>query len=379
MTASRKSRARPGLLLAAALFAGFLLLLGMRYREASAERRSFEQAPPAKPVETRASGALALTQPEPARWQPSVGFSGTLLPIRESSLSFKVTGRLASVRVKVGDSVKAGQSLGELDAAEARAQHAAAVAAVHAAEVQLAIAEENEQRTRKLLEQNAVAASQHTSDRQQIDLARAQVETARAQAATALAALENTRLVAPFAGRVTEAPSAAGAIVTPGAALFHVEDTSALRLTATLSPLDAPLVAPGTSVALEGSTRTGRVTAVLPSVDAQTRRLPIVAEIDNRGDAPLLANVFTRATLVSGAAVDVLKLPASALRPGSQDEVVLADEARLRVARIVFVRDKDGNLLVRAGITASDRVLASPAPQLKDSDPLPAASSGAAR
>jgi RND family efflux transporter MFP subunit len=377
MTSHKARRARPGLWLGALLFVGFLALLGVRYKEALAERRAFEEAPaPNAPAARSEAGsgstAATLVRGEVTHWQARVALTGTLLPIHESNLSFKVTGRLAGVHVKVGDSVKAGQKLAELDAAEARAQLAAAAAQVHTAEVQSAIADDNAQRTRGLFDHGAASEVQFVGDRQRADLARAQLEAARAQAATARTSLENTQLVAPFAGRVTQAPTAAGAIVTPGAVLFRVEDTSSLRLTATISPADAAFAVPGARVELEGDARVGKITAVLPSVDSQTRRLPIVAEIPNAGPAPLLANVFVRAALVPSAAIDVLRLPASALRPGSQDEVAIADRGHVRIARIEYAQAADGSLLVRSGIAPGDQLLAMPNAQIKDGDPVPA-------
>jgi RND family efflux transporter MFP subunit len=377
MTSHKARRARPGLWLGALLFVGFLALLGVRYKEALAERRAFEEAPaPSAPAARSEAGsgstAATLVRGEVTHWQARVALTGTLLPIHESNLSFKVTGRLAGVHVKVGDSVKAGQKLAELDAAEARAQLAAAAAQVHTAEVQSAIADDNAQRTRGLFDHGAASEVQFVGDRQRADLARAQLEAARAQAATARTSLENTQLVAPFAGRVTQAPTAAGAIVTPGAVLFRVEDTSSLRLTATISPADAAFAVPGARVELEGDARVGKITAVLPSVDSQTRRLPIVAEIPNAGPAPLLANVFVRAALVPSAAIDVLRLPASALRPGSQDEVAIADRGHVRIARIEYAQAADGSLLVRSGIAPGDQLLAMPNAQIKDGDPVPA-------
>jgi hypothetical protein len=88
-------------------------------------------------------------------------------------------------------------------------------------------------------------------------------------------------------------------------------------------------VRPGVEVVLEGGQR-GRVSAVLSSVDPETRRLPIVAEFENIGPKPLLANLFVRATRAPNARTSVLKLPASALRPGSQDELVLISGERSR-------------------------------------------------
>ena len=109
-----------------------------------------------------------------------------------------------------------------------------------------------------------------------------------------------------------------------------------------------------------------KITAVMPSVDAATRRIPVEAELVNEGKDPILAGTFVRATIAGGAPIDVLKLPASAIRPGAQDEILLVEKGKLRVAKIVFTRTNDGSLFVRSGITASDTVLQNPTPEAKD-------------
>jgi RND family efflux transporter MFP subunit len=352
---------KKGLFLALGLFAAFSFVLAARYREVKAERESF--AARAAPITAAPRPPLASAAPvlraEKAVWMPRVSISGTLLPVRETALGFKVPGRVAAVRVKLGDRVKAGQKLAELDPAEARAAHAAALAQVYAAEVRVEIAREDERPSRTLEERGAIPTVQHTADRQRLDSARAELASVLAHAETLEIALENTQLYAPFSGRVTLAPSAPGAIVMPGAELFRIEDTSALRLTTTISASDAEFARPGVEVELEGGQR-GRVSAVLSSVDPETRRLPIVAEFDNSGPKPLLANLFVRATLAPNAPTSVLKLPASALRPGSQDELVLISGERFAIAHVVFARAGDGSLLVREGLSPEDRVLAAP-------------------
>lgn len=362
-------RSRAALWVALASLAALGLVIGVRFKEAAAERKTFSAGAPAvaggEPT-ARDAPALAVVRGVSTIWQPSVALTGTLAPIRETDLSFKMTGRLVSVRVKVGDKVKSGQALALLDSTEPAAQHAAANAQVHAAEVRLAIARDNEQRSRALFEQNAVSGSQHLADQQKADLAQAELEAARAQAQTAAATLKNTQVIAPFAGRVTQAPDAPGAIVTPGAPLFRIEDTTALRLRATVSVEDVSLVSVGALVRLDASGRSGRVTAVLPSVDPQTRRVPIVAEIPNQAAPPLLAGVFVRATITTGEPISVLRLPASTLRPGSQDEVVLLKAGKLRRARVVFARGDDGALWVREGLRPDEDVVLSPSAAAAD-------------
>ena len=66
----------------------------------------------------------------------------------------------------------------------------------------------------------------------------------------------------------------------------------------------------------------------------------------------------------------VLRLPATALRPGSQNEVLVADGGRTRLRHISFARAADGALLVRRGLEPNERVVAAPTAEAADGDPL---------
>jgi len=364
-----RRRSRAGLWFGGALVAMLVTAVGVRFQSAVTERKAIAAAmTSAAPKATERHDGVAVVRGVPDTWEPTLPITGTLNPVHESNIGFKVSGRLSAVHVKVGDAVKEGRLLATLDPLDASAQMSAASAQVKSAEVELGIARDNEARTRALLEKNAIAAVEHVTDEQRVASAQARLEQARAQSETASAALRNTQLVAPFSGLVTAAPSAPGAIVTLGTVLFRVEDTSALRLNATMSADDAPLAAIGAEVVLEGSRAAGKVTAILPSVDAQTRRIPIIAEIPNGGSSPLLAGVFVRATIRAGGTASVLKLPGNTVRPGSQDEVAVVRDGKARLTRLTFARAADGALLVRAGLSPNDDVLVSPSAELKDGD-----------
>jgi hypothetical protein len=74
----------------------------------------------------------------------------------------------------------------------------------------------------------------------------------------------------------------------------------------------------------------------------------------------------------------VLALPHEALRPGSQDEVMVVKGDRLSARRVDFVIARDGSLLVRRGLDARDDVLAAPWAEAKDGDAIAMASKEAA-
>ncbi len=243
---------------------------------------------------------------------------------------------------------------------------------MRAAEAQLALAEDSARRTSALLGSGAASQQTGVQTGQQRSLAAAQLDSARAQVALMQAALKNHVLSAPFAGSVTRVPSGAGAIVSPGTVLFHVQDTSTVRLLGAIGEADAPLVRPGApvEVRLEGRSVQGRVVAVLSSVDPATRRVPLEAEIRNDGPQPLLGGSFVRAAVSGLKPVQVLRLPASALRPGSQNELLVAEGAQERTRHVLYARAADGALLVRAGLEPNERVVATPTAEAADGDPL---------
>ena len=374
----------------AGLIAGALVLALVGWIGVSVKAATHKQAQlAAERQRTAAAAALkgttsapvATVRGVPDSWLPSVPIDGTLAAVQESDLGFKAPGRLAAIRVHIGQHVDKGDVLATLDATEAQASLQAADAQVKVAEAQLALASDSERRTSSLVGSGAAAQASGVQVTQQRSLAAAQVEAAKAQRALAAASLANCTLVAPFSGTVTKVPAGPGGNVSPAVPLFHLQDTSRLKLVATVGEGDAPLVraAAGVTVRAGGRTIHGKIVAVLGSVDAMTRRVPVEAQIENpldRGDKasaagraePLLAGIFVRGSAESGERVEVLRLPATALRPGSQDEVMVVMAGKLVARQVVFSMAADGSLLVRSGLQASDTVLAAPSAEAKAGD-----------
>lgn len=312
---------------------------------------------------------VQVVQGQPATWLPSVELDGTLAAQQSASLGFKVPGKIGSLKVKVGDQVRAGALLATLDATEAGAQAAATSAQVRAAEAQLALAQDSERRTQAMVQSGSFAEASGVQVSQQRALALAQLDAAKAQAALSRVSLGNHSLVAPFSGTVTKVPDGIGEVVGPGTPLFEIVNTKVLKLSTSVSEHDANLLMLGAPVALELETgkATGRITAVLGTVDEQTRRVPVEASFDNPGF--LRAGAFVQAKVDSKDRIQVLKLPHEVLRPGSQDEVLVVGEGgHIDVRHVVLAVDKDGALLVRRGLTAADRLVAKPKPEAKAGD-----------
>jgi len=304
-----------------------------------------------------------------ATWLPTVELDGTLAAEQSASLGFKVGGKIGTLKVKVGDQVKAGALLATLDATEAAAQAAASAAQVRAAEAQLALAQDNEHRTQAMVQSGSYAEASGVQSTQQRALALAQLDSAKAQASLAKVSLGNHTLTAPFAGTVTRVPDGIGEVVAPGSPLFEIVNTKVLKLSTTVSEHDANLLLVGAPVTLDLETgkASGRISAVLGTVDEKSRRVPVEAAFENPGF--LRAGAFVQARVNAKSEISVLRLPHDVLRPGSQDEVmVVLDGGRLEARHVVLAVDKDGSLLVRRGLTAADKVVAKPKPEAKTGD-----------
>ncbi len=307
----------------------------------------------------------------PEIWQPLVEFEGSLQAAQSAALGFKVNGRISTVRVKLGQVVKAGTLLGTLDSSEAGAQVRSAEAQARAAQAQLALADDNAARTAAMVKSGALAEAMGVQTEQQRSLASAQLDAAKAGLSLSQVNLGNQNLAAPFQGTVTRVPDGVGAVVNPSAVEFEIMDLSSLKLKASVGESDANLVHVGSVVEISGEhgTVNGVVSALLGAVDPNTRRVPLEALIDNRNEKTRLrSGSFVRARIAGGAPLPVLHLPHETLRPGSQDEVMVESGGTLSSRHLTFALAKDGSLLVRQGLDATDDVVLSPKPEAKTGD-----------
>lgn len=374
LQAPPKRGARVGVFVVLALGVAFAGLLAVRVKQAVGRRE--HAAAERKAVEGAAQkhDPIGTVHPVPTKWTPRVDVTGSLKPWRDADVGFETPGRLVRVAVGVGDRVGEGQLLAVLDGSRAVAQVGQAESQVAAAQANLALAQDNLRRTEALAATKSVPEAQVEAARSQVALAKAQLDGAQATTRFAKTSAGLSSITAPFAGIVTKAPTGIGSVVNPGVPLVHVEDTSRFRLSATVGEEDVPLVGVGSPVKVQYRDRvvSGKLVALVPSLDQATRRAPVEIEVPN--DGKLLAWSFVRARIEGTSEVDAVRVPALARRPGSQDEVVTAVEAGgktvAKLVKVSFAVDGDGSLVVQRGLTPADTVILSPSVELRDGDPV---------
>lgn len=174
---------------------------------------------------------------------------------------------VTQLHVQAGDAVKRGAPLVTLSMPGLADAHNA----VTQARLRSQLAASNAERDAKLFSEGLIAESRLRATQSETQSARASLSATQ----TALALLGGGKvsgstitLSAPIAGVVTESSAEPGERVDAGMPLLKVADLSKLALEIPLSPSQARQVAVGQSVTVAGSEANGRITALLPQLNA---------------------------------------------------------------------------------------------------------------
>ncbi len=311
------------------------------------------------------AGGWYLTRPEPVsvslitveRGPVSSTVSntraGTVDACRRAGLSPSTGGQIVLLPVVDGDEVEQGQLLLELWnddlKAEVRLAQRDATAARSRAEEACVIADFAQREANRLtmLLEDGLASEEDTdravgiaeSSAAGCTAARdgALVNAARVEVTEA--ALERTRLVAPFAGVIAEINGELGEFVTPSPVgiptppTVDLIDSSCLYISAPIDEVDAPLVREGLPArisldAFSDRTFSGHVRRVAPYVldlEKQARTVEIEAEIDDPDKGELLPGYSADVEILLASEEDAIRIPTSVIMEGNR--VYVYDEA----------------------------------------------------
>lgn len=255
-------------------------------------------------AEPTASLVVTTTTPTTREVERKLVVSGSVAAWQEVVLGVELTGiRVAEVLVEVGDRVKAGQALVQLDARTLRVQSRQAEASVAQAKAGLELAQANFRRGQTLVKQGLISTSNADELKATLSSAEAQLATAEANLDAAHLQLSFTTLYAPDAGVISARTVQPGQIVSAGADLLKLIRDGRLEWRAALTESDLVQVHVGMAVELTGpggKTVTGKVRAVSPAVNTDTRTGMLYADLPDPGD--LHAGMFAEGRLLLGTA-----------------------------------------------------------------------------
>ncbi len=325
--------------------------------------------PAPEPVRAVRTVTVAL-QSAGGSWE----YAGEVRARTESRLGFRVGGKIVRRSVDLGDTVKSGQALAQIDPQDLKLGQDAARAALVAAQANLDQSAADFRRFRELRDQGFISSAELERRDTALKAAQAQLDQARAQASVQGNQAGYATLVADTSGVITGVDAEPGMVVAAGAPVVRLAHDG---------PRDVVFSVPEDKVGLvkslaalpgrfkvrlwgaEGAPLLATIREIAAAADPVTRTFLVKADV-GRAAVRLgqTATVLVEAPQVAG----VSKLPLTALKEEQGRSVVfVVDQASMTVkSRPVVVAGADGNEAVIASglepglavVTAGVHVLA---------------------
>lgn len=274
-----------------------------------------------------AAGASMMPPPETVtaaevrqqNWENRIAVTGSVVAVQGGTVGAEVPGKIVKIAFEAGAAVAAGDLLVQLDVSIEQAQ-------LRAAEATAALAQANFVRSREL-------RNNDTNSVADLDAAEAQAKQAAAVADGIRAVIAKKSIRAPFAGRLGIRLVNLGQILKEGDAIVTLQTLDPIYVNFSvpqqrLSQLTAGTTARITSDAAPGDVFEGRINAINPDVDPATRNVRVQAIIANPAEK-LHPGMFASVDVILPTQETVLAMPVTAvLYAPSGNSVFVIEDAK---------------------------------------------------
>lgn len=291
-------------------------------------------------------------------------FAAEVRPRIESRLGFRVAGKIVKRQAEVGQRVKPGDVLAQLDARDYQLAADAARAQAAAALTNRDLAAADFKRYKTLRDQNFISGAELERREAALKAAQAQLDQAQAQLAAQGNQAAYTNLVADAAGVITAIEAEPGQVMQAGQSVVRVAQDGPRDVVFAVPEDKVAAIKPGSPVAVRAWSNDkqleGRVREVAAAADPVTRTYPIKVSLDAADAPPLGATVYVLPKALSMAGTPVIKLPTSALRQEGQGTAVWVLDGQTMTVKSqpVQIATADGNeAVIATGLTPGMQVV----------------------
>jgi len=295
--------------------------------------------------------------------------AGVVGPVQRARMGTRQAGTVEQVLVEAGDAVAAGQPIIRIDARDLEAARRAARQQLQAARRAWEVAHSNEQRFRRLFEQQLIAKARLEEAEVAASGAHGRLQQAEAELEAIDVNIDYATVQAPFDGVVSEILAEVGTFVAPGPALVIFEDRSRLEVNAAVDQASAARLAPGDAVDMNASgldaAFSGRVQAVLPALRSTGVGQRVRLVIDDPPPQLAPGMVVELRLPAADTAYPVVSIPASAVwQRGQLDGVFVVEtdqeqrlRARLRWVSVAPRSRGESSFQILQGLSPGERVV----------------------
>lgn len=308
--------------------------------------------------------AVAVTESDP---KEELNIPGELMSYYETDIYPKVNSYIKKINFNIGDNVKNGQILAELEAPELNAQLAEAYSKVKSSEAQLTASRSVYHR---LLQAAGTRGAVSPND---MDVARSKITADSLSMLGANAVYESVqqmnsylKIRAPFDGIITDRKLSPGAFVGPGdkstVPIFKIKQQNILRLQIAVPERfmdairqDQPISF--SVVSLPGVVFKGKINSISHNVDRQTRSELIEIQIPNPGKR-LASGMYAQVILPVGRGHASLVVPSSSVATTLEKcFVVKVEDGKAKWVNVRKGMESDGKTEIFGAVKKGDMVL----------------------
>jgi RND family efflux transporter MFP subunit len=337
----------------------------------------------AKETEKTAVPMVSLAKLVSSDANVTLTLPGTIQPYNRALIYAQVTGYLKGWNQDIGAQVKAGQLLATINTPDLDQQleQAKADAATAAANQRLAAL--TAARWKALLPSQSVAQQDADEKAADADAKQALLDAARANVRRLEATESFKRIVAPFDGVVTARQTDIGALINSGnqgQGLFEVSDLHRVRIYVQAPQSLSAELRPGLTATFDlpqfpGQQFNAVLVATSHAIEANSRSVLVELQADNP-DGKLFAGAYCQVHLQLPGNPNTLRAPATALVPTDQGTkvAVLGADGKVELKSVQLGRDLGDSVEIVAGLSPTDRVIASPPETLQNGEVVKLAS-----
>lgn len=300
---------------------------------------------------------VKVAKAEKRTFQKHIDYKGTIYAWQTANITPDLSGRIARIYRKVGEEVKAGELLAELDLTSLKLQLRQAEAACAVAEKSHQDAKLNYERMENLFQKKAVSSYQFEKAQLAFTSAQTQRESARANLEIVKYGISKSYMRAPFSGVISARNLEEGDMINPGMgtgqSVFELLDLSKVKVVVDLTAEDIERVSVGQECIVRpfGTDREflGRIHSKSLAADLSTKTFRVEIAVDNE-EKRIKANVFADVRIEIERRDDVLTLPLSALL--QERFIMVVENGRARKLEIVKGPANEKEFIVEQGLNA---------------------------
>jgi membrane fusion protein (multidrug efflux system) len=322
-------------------------------------------AKPAAPPAAQAAKPMGLpvraVPVEVGKVSDEVTAVGSLLAEESVIIRPEIDGRIVGLHFQEGQAVTAGTRLVSIENSEFDAQAAAVRADLRTEEQRLS-------RTRELHQQNFIS-------KDALDVQLGAVDRLKAHLAEAESRVAKSVIRAPFSGTVGLRMVSPGAYVKAGADIVRLESIGTIKADFRIPELYMSKLGSNQEIvvrldAYPGEEFRGRIYAVEPVVDEQTRTILMRARIPNKGNK-LKPGMFVRVAVTLANRPNAIIVPEQAIWPQGQDNFVFrVVDGKAALTKIQIGNRQPGRVEIVQGLNATDTVVTEGQIKLRDGAPV---------